>query len=376
MDSKLSRSASRWASDRSRSSRRVVHSSRSRPRFSSRSAWEIVACSRFSSASRAASSFSRRSSSSALARVSSAKRPLSLSSRSTRSASVRSALLPEEQVCLALADRLVLGGDAHGLLFQVVLARDQPPLALRDLLVAAAELSLALVERPLAAVEPHIRGALARLELLLAALGLLLTVGQGGELLGELGLCLLAVAVGALQLAQPRLCLLLPLERELLLCGGLGLELGDSRVLELDRLALAEHLPLALFEGRLELGQLCLTLVERGRAAGELLVGAATVVESLGLLLQPEPERLLAPLRRLELQLERAQIGIHSDRLGVGRRPGRQLEAQLDVRRPLRVAALALLLPPLELRAQPRSEALFGLSSTCVRGLGHGRRLR
>ena len=112
MDSKFAASASRAASSLSRSSSRAVHSSRSRPRFASRSAWAIEAWSRFSSASLGGQV--------ELAAVELAPRgrllrwatlPLSASSRSKRSASSAQLLLLEQELGLALADRLVAGGD-------------------------------------------------------------------------------------------------------------------------------------------------------------------------------------------------------------------------------------------------------------------------
>ena len=60
------------------------------------------------------------------------------------------------------------------------------------------------VERPLAPVEPGRRGLLAGRDLALLARQLLLAVAERGRVLGQLGRRLVALAVGALQVAQPR----------------------------------------------------------------------------------------------------------------------------------------------------------------------------
>src|SRR4029077_17197495 len=111
-------------------------------------------------------------------------------------------LLPHQDVGLALADRLVAGCNAGGLLLQIALALAEPAFALRQLLVPCAPLVLALGEPPLTAVEPGRRGLLARGDFALVARELLLAVGEGALRLFQLGEPLLALAVGALQVAQ------------------------------------------------------------------------------------------------------------------------------------------------------------------------------
>ena len=78
-------------------------------------------------------------------------------------------------------------------------------------------------------------------------------------------------------------------------------------------------------------------------------------------------------------------LQLHSQLLELGagaldglaaRRPRGQLEAQLDVRRPLRLALSVITLPPaLQLGAQAGAEPLFGLGPLVLGCLGH-RRLR
>src|SRR5439155_7533784 len=138
-----------------------------------------------------------------------------------------------------------------------------------DFLVARSTLVLALGERPLAAFELDDAGALSRLELLLGAGELLLAVSARLPLLLELVGDLRAVPIEALQLAKLPFGLLVPLGRELLLGGELRLELGEPGVLGLDRLALVADFALALLELCLELGQLRVTLIERGGAASQ-----------------------------------------------------------------------------------------------------------
>jgi hypothetical protein len=267
-------SASRAASSRSRSSSRAVHSSRSRPRFASRSAWAIEAWSRFSSASLRGQVELAPVELGRAPTASSRDRPLSASSRSKRSASSAQLLLLEQDVGLALADRLVAGGDARRLLLQVVSRAPQLALSLRELLVARAPLVLALRERPLAAVEPGRAGLLLRCDLALLLRQLPLALVERGPRPLELPGRLLALPVARLQLPQPPLRGLLLLDREGLLGCQLGLEVGDACVLGLDRLALVPNPPLALLELDLELGQLRLALVEGRRPVSELLFRA------------------------------------------------------------------------------------------------------
>src|SRR5436305_1020380 len=111
-------------------------------------------------------------------------------------------LLLEQQLGLAFPEGLVLGRDARGLLLEVGLARRKLALALRDFLVARPTLVLALRERSLAAFELDDACAVPRLELLLGAGELLLTVGKGLALLLELVRDLRAVPSEALQLAH------------------------------------------------------------------------------------------------------------------------------------------------------------------------------
>src|SRR5438309_1445028 len=96
------------------------------------------------------------------------------------------ALLLEQQLGLALAEGLVLGRNARRLLLEVGLARRKLALALRDFLVARPTLVLALRERALAAFELDDACAVSRLELLLGAGELLVTVGERLALLLEL----------------------------------------------------------------------------------------------------------------------------------------------------------------------------------------------
>src|SRR5262249_36229642 len=156
-------------------------------------------------------------------------------------------LLLEQELGLALAERLVLGRDARGLLPEVGLAGRELALALRDLLVADPALVLALCKRPLAAFELDHSGALMRLELLLRAGELVPAIGERLPLLLELVRQLGAVALEALELVQLSFGLLAALGRELLLGDELGLKLGEPGVLGLNRLALIPDLALALF---------------------------------------------------------------------------------------------------------------------------------
>src|SRR5262245_29424284 len=195
-------------------------------------------------------------------------------------------LLLEQDVRLALADRLVAGGDARRLLLVVVLARRQLALSLRELLVTRAPLVLARRERTLAAVEPGRAGLLLRRDLALLLRQLPLTLVERGLRPLELAGRLLALPVARLQLPQPPLRGLLLLGREGLLGHELGLEVRDARVLGLDRLALVADPPLALLELDLELGQLRLALVESRRAVGELLLRADVLVVGFRSLLQ------------------------------------------------------------------------------------------
>src|SRR5262249_18562158 len=110
------------------------------------------------------------------------------------------ALLLEQQLRLALAQRLVLGRDAGTFFLQFGLAGAELPLPLRDLLVTSAPLILALGERAFAALELHSAGALTRLELLLGAGELLLAVRQPFALLLEVVRELRSVTVEAPQL--------------------------------------------------------------------------------------------------------------------------------------------------------------------------------
>src|SRR5690242_1323917 len=134
-------------------------------------------------------------------------------------------------------------------------------------------------------------------------------------------------------------------------------------MLGLDRLALVADAPLALLELDLELGQLRLALVERRRPVRELLLGADVHVVGLGALLQLLAQLGLTPLRRLELGAEGLHVRTDDglERVAV-RRARSQLEAELDVRRPLRLGLCLVTIPPaLQLGAQPGTEPLFGL---------------
>jgi hypothetical protein len=135
---------------------------------------------------------------------------------------------------------------------------------------------------------------LARDELALLARQLLIAVDDRGLRLCQVGRSLLARAIGALQVAEPLLGGLLLLGRECLLGGKLGLEVGDARVLGLDRLALVADAPLALLQLDLELGQLRLALVQGEGAVGELLLGADVLLVDMRALLQLVAQPLAA----------------------------------------------------------------------------------
>src|SRR5207244_1211065 len=137
-------------------------------------------------------------------------------------------ILLDHQLRLALADHLVLGGEAGPFLLQVSLPRRQLALALRELLLLRAKIGLALVH-----------------------------------------------------------------------------------------LALVAHLPLAILELDLELGELRLARVEGGRAVGELLLRAHAAVVGSALLVEAAAESGLASLRGLELRLERAELRARGDRFAV-----------------------------------------------------------
>src|SRR5262249_43903421 len=206
-------------------------------------------------------------------------------------------VLAEKDLGLALADRLVAGGNPGRFPLEVVLADRQLALPLGELLVAGAPLVLALRQRPLTAVPPGGPRLPVGRDLGLLPRDLLLALVQGGTGLGQLALGLLALAVGALQLAEALLGGLLLLGGERLLGGELGLQVGDPRVLALDHLALVADAPLALLQLDLELGQLRLALVQRRGAVHELLLGADVLLVGLGALLQLVPQRGLALLR-------------------------------------------------------------------------------
>ena len=89
-----------------------------------------------------------------------------------------------------------------------------------------------------------------------------------------------------LDVPHPRLGLLELLRRELLLCRELGLDLGDARVLGLDHFFLVAHLPLALLEVDLELGQLGLASVQVGGPVRELFLEAHAAVVGGALLVE------------------------------------------------------------------------------------------
>src|SRR5204862_7622769 len=118
------------------------------------------------------------------------------------------ALLLEQQLGLALAQRLVLGRDAGALLLEIGLAGAELALPLRDLLVTRAALLLPLRERAFPAFELDGAGALLRGELLLGEGKLSLPVRERLALLLEVVRELRAVTVEGLQLAQLPLGLL------------------------------------------------------------------------------------------------------------------------------------------------------------------------
>jgi hypothetical protein len=278
-------------------------------------------------------------------------------------------LLLEQQFGLALAEGLVLGRDARGLLLEIGLARREFALALGDFLVARAALVLALRERPLAAFELDNAGALSRLELLFGPGELLLAVGQRLprllELVGNLG----AVPIEALQLAQLRLGLLVTLGRELLLSCELRLELGQPGMLGLDRLALVMDLALPRLELGRELGELRVPLVEGGSAAGQSLLGLGAGLEHFLLLREGRLQLISRSQSRVELPAEvlGSPVGDDGERLVVTG-PCRQLEAQLDVRLVLGGrGSLRLIAPALELCAEAGAE-LFLLGLVAVFG--------
>src|SRR5439155_3228990 len=223
------------------------------------------------------------------------------------------ALLLEQQLCLALTEGLVLGRDPRGLLFEVGLARRKLALALRDFLVARPTLVLALRERALAAFELDDACAVPRLELLLGAGELLLAVGKRLALLLELVRDLGAVPIEALQLAQLRFSLLVALGRELLFARELRLQLGQPAVLGFDRLALVPDLALALLELCLELGEFRVTLVERGGAASQTLVGLHARLEDLLLLGEGRLQFLFARLRGSKLPAQVVRGAVRRD---------------------------------------------------------------
>src|SRR5262249_43775615 len=78
-------------------------------------------------------------------------------------------LLLEQELGLALAERLILGSDAGCVFLDVGLARREFALSLGNLLVARSALVLALCEGSLAALELDDAGAFAGLEVLLGA---------------------------------------------------------------------------------------------------------------------------------------------------------------------------------------------------------------
>src|SRR5919201_2752350 len=282
-------------------------------------------------------------------------------------------LLLEEELRLALADRLVAGGDARGLLLQVALARAQLALALRELLVARTPLVLALREPALAPVEPGRHRLLVRRQLALLLRQLPLTLLERGPALSQLVCGLLALAIGALELVQPRLGRFPVLGRERLLGRELGLGVRHPRVLGLDRLALVADAPLPLLELDLELGEPGFALVERRGTVRELLLGAHVLVVGLGPHLQLVAQGGLSGVRRLELEPECLEVGVDGrvDDGPVGR-PRGQLEAELDVRRARRLARRPITLPPaLQLCAQAGAEPLLGLGSLVLRCVGH-----
>jgi hypothetical protein len=204
---------------------------------------------------------------------------------------------------------------------------------------------------------------------------LLLAVGESGLLLRHLGASLLAVAVRALELAQAGLGGLLPLRRERLLGGELGLQVGHAGVLRFDRPSLVADAPFPLLQLDLEFRQLRRALVQGRGPLGQLLLRAHVLIVGVRALVERVAQRGLACLRRQELRPERLELRADDGLERVACRPRGQLEAQLDVRLRCLLLGLVVLPPALQLGAQAGPEPLFGLCCLVLGHVGH-RRLR